>query len=100
MNRAGKSPTGPNRRGIRRFITRRSPWGSPAIGQLTARMSVPVVEKHTLHPTLIRTPRGETVLDMGQNITGAFRFHADLPAGTKIRLQVGRTAAGRLLLPG
>lgn len=63
--------------------------GQPAIGHLTARMSVPVVEKHTLHPTLIRTPRGETVLDMGQNITGSFRFQADLPAGTKIRLQVG-----------
>ncbi|CAM3803864.1 alpha-L-rhamnosidase [Cohnella lubricantis] len=37
--------------------------------------------------SLIRTPRGETVLDMGQNMVGRIRFSVEAPAGTEIRLQ-------------
>jgi alpha-L-rhamnosidase len=37
--------------------------------------------------SLIRTPSGETVLDMGQNMVGRIRFAMDAPAGTEIRLQ-------------
>ncbi|QAY65367.1 alpha-L-rhamnosidase [Paenibacillus protaetiae] len=35
----------------------------------------------------IRTPAGEAVLDMGQNMVGRIRLSAEAPAGTEIRLQ-------------
>ena len=38
---------------------------------------------------VIRTPKGETVLDMGQNMTGWMEYSVKAPAGTKIRLQHG-----------
>lgn len=37
----------------------------------------------------IVTPAGETVLDLGQNMTGWLRFKADLPKGKKVCLQFG-----------
>ncbi|MBD2846452.1 family 78 glycoside hydrolase catalytic domain [Paenibacillus sp. IB182496] len=36
---------------------------------------------------LLRTPSGETVLDMGQNMVGRIRMRVNAPAGTRIRLQ-------------
>lgn len=39
---------------------------------------------------LIHTPAGETVLDMGQNMTGWVRFRTDAPAGTRLHLQFGK----------
>jgi alpha-L-rhamnosidase len=36
--------------------------------------------------SLIRTPRGETVLDMGQNMVGRMRFSVEAPSGTEIKL--------------
>jgi Glycogen debranching enzyme len=46
---------------------------------------VRIIEK--LKPiALIQTPRGETVLDMGQNMVGRIHFHVDFPAGTAITL--------------
>ncbi len=38
---------------------------------------------------MIVTPKGETVLDMKQNMVGWLEFKADLPAGTKIFMQFG-----------
>ncbi|WP_438444118.1 glycoside hydrolase family 78 protein [Gorillibacterium sp. sgz5001074] len=35
---------------------------------------------------VIRTPKGETVLDMGQNMVGRVRFTVDAPAGTVVKL--------------
>ena len=40
---------------------------------------------------LLRTPNGETVVDMGQNFAGVVRFSVQGPAGTTVRLQHGET---------
>ena len=43
----------------------------------------------TLHPTLIVTPKGEQVLDFGQNAAGIIRFVNRLPKGATLRIQTG-----------
>lgn len=54
------------------------------------RLSPPVKIQEELKPVeLIHTPKGETVLDLGQNQTGIFRLKVREPAGTKIHIQVG-----------
>lgn len=59
-------------------------------GVLTARMSLPVTIHETFAPVeLIHTPAGETVLDMGQEFAGIFKFKVHEPAGTKIHIQTG-----------
>ncbi|WP_337098528.1 alpha-L-rhamnosidase [Paenibacillus sp. YIM B09110] len=63
--------------------------------RLTARLSLPVVVKEELKPIeIIRTPAGETVLDMGQNMVGWIRFRTQAPKGTVIRLQHGEVLQG------
>ena len=58
--------------------------------KLTARLSLPVKIKEELKPVkLIKTPAGERVLDMGQNITGWIRFKDNAPKGTELKLQFG-----------
>lgn len=60
------------------------------LGALEDRLSLPIVCKETIRPvTLIKTPAGETVLDLGQNIAGWVRLRIHEPAGTRIRLQHG-----------
>lgn len=62
----------------------------PPRGELTDRYSVPVViQQEMVVQEILHTPAGETVLDLGQNITGIFRLHVDLPRGSRIRLQFG-----------
>lgn len=57
---------------------------------LEARRSLPVRVMDILKPiAVLHTPAGETVLDMGQNITGWLRFKTNAPAGTEIKLQFG-----------
>lgn len=57
---------------------------------LEARLSLPVRINEVIKPIeLIHTPAGETVLDMGQNMTGWLRFRTSAPAGTRIHLQFG-----------
>lgn len=57
---------------------------------LKERMSIPVYVQEELKPVeLIRTPAGEMVFDLGQNMAGSFRLHVQEPAGTKIHVQVG-----------
>jgi alpha-L-rhamnosidase len=57
---------------------------------LEARRSLPVLINEEIKPAaLIQTPAGETVLDMGQNMTGWLRFKTSAPAGTRIHLQFG-----------
>ncbi|WP_372631128.1 family 78 glycoside hydrolase catalytic domain [Cohnella sp.] len=64
--------------------------GELGYDRLTARLSLPVVVKEELKPIeVIRTPAGETVLDMGQNMVGWIRFRTKAPKGTVIRLQHG-----------
>lgn len=63
----------------------------PPKGQLTARYSVPVRPFTTLTPTVLHTPAGETVLDLGQNMAGSFALRVHVPAGQTVRLQWGET---------
>lgn len=51
--------------------------------------SPPVRCMDTLKPALMVSPKGETILDFGQNMVGVVRFINRLPRGEKIRLQFG-----------
>lgn len=61
------------------------------IGHLTARYSVPVQSFASLTPTLLHTPAGEAVLDLGQNMAGSFTMRVNVPAGQTVHLQWGET---------
>lgn len=59
-------------------------------GRLMARLSLPVKVKERLKVVeVIKTPAGETVLDLGQNMVGWMEFKINAPKGTKILLQHG-----------
>lgn len=63
--------------------------------RLEARRSLPVCVNETIKPVaVLHTPAGETVLDMGQNITGWVRFRTNAPAGARIELQYGEVLQG------
>jgi alpha-L-rhamnosidase len=72
-------------------------WGrvklyKPPVGELRARLSLPVLIKRELKPvSVISTPKGETVLDMGQNMVGWLRFKVREPKGHKLSLYYGET---------
>jgi len=58
--------------------------------RLEARRSLPVTAKLTRKPVeILRTPKGETVLDFGQNMAGWVRFYNRLPAGAACRYVAG-----------
>lgn len=57
---------------------------------LEARRSVPVIIKEKLKPiNVIKTPKGEVVLDMGQNMVGWVSFEVCAPKDNVIYLQYG-----------
>ena len=57
---------------------------------LAERRSLPVrVQEKLAVKEILHTPSGETVLDIGQNMTGSFRLWVDAPCGTVVRLQFG-----------
>lgn len=57
---------------------------------LEARRSIPVRIKEERKPVaVIHTPKGETVLDLGQNMVGWIRFKNKAPKGSIIKLQYG-----------
>jgi alpha-L-rhamnosidase len=57
---------------------------------LEARRSIPVRIKEALKPIkVIHTPKGEIVLDMGQNMVGWVTFKTNAPKGSLIQLQYG-----------
>jgi len=57
---------------------------------LCDRLSLPVTEHELFEGCeLVRTPAGECVLDLGQNIAGVFRLRVCEPAGSTVRLQFG-----------
>ncbi|WP_256759591.1 alpha-L-rhamnosidase [Cohnella sp. WQ 127256] len=59
-----------------------------AFDQLVAQENFPTRVTETLLPQqILRTPSGEKVLDMGQNLVGRVRMTLDLPAGAHIRIQ-------------
>lgn len=63
---------------------------TPPMAQLHAMVGVPVTSHEILKPSaLIHTPKGETVLDFGQEVTGWVEFSADLPAETRVTLECG-----------
>jgi alpha-L-rhamnosidase len=60
----------------------------PQVGRLTAQENWPVRVTETIRPiACLKTPAGETVLDMGQNMVGRIRMTVRAPAGARIRLQ-------------
>lgn len=62
----------------------------PPKGRLMERMNTPVTVHETFAPvSLLTTPAGEQVFDMGQEFTGLFRLRVKEPAGTLIRIQTG-----------
>lgn len=68
---------------------------APPAGALCDRHSLPVKIQKTLNPvSLIRTPAGESVFDIGQEITGIFELKVDLPRGCKVRIQTGEILQG------
>lgn len=81
---------------------RRDDWRTPAasrparlcdeeLAPLVERLSTPVTVVQELPVVeVIRTPAGETVLDVGQSIAGIFRLRVHgVSAGQKVRLQFG-----------
>ena len=58
--------------------------------KLKARLSLPVKIKERLKVVeVIKTPAGETVLDLGQNMVGWVEFKTSVPRGSEITLQYG-----------
>ncbi|MBM7570571.1 alpha-L-rhamnosidase [Aquibacillus albus] len=58
--------------------------------EFQARLSLPVKIKEERKPIeIIHTPAGETVLDLGQNMTGWVRFKAKAAKDEKLKLQYG-----------
>ncbi len=58
--------------------------------RLSPRLSPPLtVHEHIRPKEVIISPKGETILDMGQNMVGWISFHCTAPAGARIHLQTG-----------
>lgn len=51
----------------------------------------PVKAHECLKPTILKTPKGETLLDFGQNLAGFVSFRLNAKAGERIRLTHGET---------
>lgn len=64
--------------------------GKLELSVLRERMGVPVRVMEIIKPkAVLYTTAGETVIDMGQNMTGRVRFVCEEPKGTKITLEHG-----------
>lgn len=64
--------------------------GNIGYDKLQARRSLPVIVNERLKPIkVLTTPRGETVLDLGQNMVGWIQFRDRAPKGTELLLQYG-----------
>jgi alpha-L-rhamnosidase len=60
----------------------------PPQAKLVAPEGPPVLATEEVKPVkIIKTPQGDTVLDMGQNMVGWVQFHLSAPAGTVITLR-------------
>ena len=58
--------------------------------RLSPRLSPALTVHERIHPvSVIKSPKGETILDMGQNMVGWITFRSKAPAGKKIYLQTG-----------
>lgn len=56
---------------------------------LVARLSTPVTPYECFPARLIKTPAGETVFDIGQNIAGTFALRVHVPKGETVHVQFG-----------
>jgi alpha-L-rhamnosidase len=61
----------------------------PPKGALSERRSLPVRKVKIFKPKLLHTPAGESVFDLGQEITGIWTLCVHVPAGEKVHLQTG-----------
>ena len=60
----------------------------PPKAKLVAPAGPPVKAIEEINPVkVLKTPAGDTVIDMGQNMVGWVRFHVTAPAGTTITLR-------------
>ena len=58
--------------------------------RLSPRLSPPLTVHERIRPVeVITSPKGETILDMGQNMVGWLCFRCDAPAGTRLYFQTG-----------
>ena len=58
--------------------------------RLAVRLSPPLtIHEHIRPVAVLHSPKGETILDMGQNMVGWIGFHTNAPAGCRIHLQMG-----------
>lgn len=58
--------------------------------ELLDRYSIPVIVKEIIEAKeIINTPKGETVIDFGQNHAGVMEFDAEFPKGTNITIDCG-----------
>ena len=57
----------------------------------TSSNNVAVTEHETFKPTILKTPKGATVLDFGQNIAGYIAFTLNAKSGQTVKLRFGET---------
>ena len=60
-----------------------------SIWHVTERISPAIVVKHTIKPVLYVSPRGEQILDFGQNFSGFVSINCKLKYGQRVRLVAG-----------
>lgn len=77
------------------WLNKENPWKPVELSRqsrhvLSERDSLPLMAMEELPvKEVIHTPRGEVVLDFGQNLAGYVEFRADFKAGTRISLDFG-----------
>lgn len=75
------------------FIEKESQWHgafkAPYEGEVISQQGELILEQEHFKPTVIHTPDGNCVLDMGQNFAGYVRFTVTGEAGTKVTLTMG-----------
>lgn len=60
------------------------------IGAMAERLSPPIIKHESFKPEkVIHTPKGEIVIDFGQNMAGWVEFHINVPKDSKILIQYG-----------
>ena len=61
----------------------------PQMFRVTERISLPVVVKERIKPVLIVSPKGERILDFGQNFSGFVSFRCAMKRGQRVCLRAG-----------
>ena len=61
----------------------------PQMFRAVERISLPIVIKERIKPKLIVSPKGENILDFGQNFSGFVSFRSRLARGRHVRLRAG-----------